>query len=241
MAEEVSFLLAFAAGVVSFVSPCVLPLIPIYLSYLGGAALQPGEEASAALRRRTVTHALLFVAGFSIVFTLLGASAGLAGSLLRQHMPLIRQASGVVIVLLGLSMVGLFQLPFLQIERRFHLAPSSPSKGRVGKARSLLMGVVFGFGWTPCIGPILGAILSVAMNSQTAGQGTFLLAVYSAGLGIPFLGAGLALGRATGFLRRLNRHLRMVSLASGVLIVIMGILVYFNAFQRLSGLFPWSV
>lgn len=237
MAEEVSFLLAFAAGVVSFASPCVLPLIPIYLSYLGGAALQPGEEASAALRRRTVTHALLFVAGFSIVFTLLGASAGLAGSLLRQHMTLIRQASGVVIVLLGLSMVGLFQLPFLQIERRFHLAPSS----NVGKARSLLMGVVFGFGWTPCIGPILGAILSVAMNSQTAGQGTFLLAVYSAGLGIPFLGAGLALGRATGFLRRLHRHLRMVSLASGVLIIIMGILVYFNAFQRLSGLFPWSV
>ncbi|MCL5256945.1 MAG: cytochrome c biogenesis protein CcdA, partial [Chloroflexi bacterium] len=214
-----------------------LPLMPIYLSYLGGASLHPGEEASAALRRRTVVHALLFVAGFSIVFTLLGASAGLMGSLLREHMPLIRQASGVVIVLLGLSMVGLFQLPFLQVERRFHLAPSSSA----GKVRSLLMGVVFGFGWTPCIGPILGAILSVAMNSQTAGQGTFLLAIYSAGLGIPFIAAGLALGQATGFLRRLNSHLRGVSLASGVLIVIMGILVFFNAFQRLSGLFPWSV
>lgn len=236
MAENVPLMVAFAAGLASFVSPCVLPLIPIYLGYLGGASIQANAPPG-AVWMRTLTHAFLFVAGFSLVFIVLGASAGLVGTVLQQQMPLIRKVSGIVIVVLGLSMLGLFQLPFLQRERRFHLEPG----GTAGKARSFLLGLVFGFGWTPCFGPILGAILSLAMSSQTVAQGTFLLAVYSAGLGVPFLGAGLALSRATTFLRKLNRHMRLVSVASAVLIIAMGVLVYVNAFQRLSGLFIWGL
>jgi cytochrome c-type biogenesis protein len=235
MTENISLAVAFGAGVVSFISPCVLPLIPIYLAYLGGASFSAVDSPTAGVRRQTISHALLFVAGFTLVFIILGAGAGLAGGMLRSYMSLIRQASGVLLVLLGISMIGLVQIPFLQSECRFHLDPS----GSVGKFRSLLLGVVFGFGWTPCIGPILGAILSLAMDSQTGYQGAFLLAVYSAGLGLPFLAAGFAMDRAAKYLRGIQRHLKVISIASGLMIMAMGALIFFNIFQRLSGLFYW--
>lgn len=238
--ENVSLLAAFGAGFLSFVSPCVLPVVPGYLSFVSGATV---EELSAGKkgthgRWAIMADILAFVLGFSVVFVLLGASATAVGTFLLSKLSLLSKIAGVLVILLGLHMLGVFRLNALYREKRFH----TESK-RVGVIGSFLVGIAFAFGWSPCIGPILGGILAYAGTQETVGQGMALLAVYSAGLGIPFIIAGLSLDaffRVTG---RFKRHFRAIEVTSGVLLIAVGVLIFTNQLTIISSWmvekFPW--
>jgi cytochrome c-type biogenesis protein len=219
--------IAFGAGLVSFLSPCVLPLVPGYLSYMSGFSAR--EDGGKTLPPWAA--ALGFVAGFTIVFVALGATATLLGSLLRDHQRILVQVSGVLIILLGLVFMGVFKVPFLYREARFHPSPT------VGMWGSIILGGAFAFGWSPCIGAVMGAVLAMAAGNATSGgvfKGAGLLAVYSAGLGVPFVLAGLGMSRLTTALGWLRRHVRMVNLVSGALLVIVGILFVTDQLFQLS-------
>jgi cytochrome c-type biogenesis protein len=237
--------LAFVAGVVSFVSPCCLPMVPMYLSYLAGIAgrsaarpmLQPAGGAAVALaapsRWLILLHASAFVAGFSVVFVALGASASMLGVFLHLHRLVVRHIAGVVIVLLGLHTAGLLRLSWLYRERRVHIDPTVGA----GMGRSGALGLAFGAGWSPCIGPILGSILLLAGNTTTLGQGVLLLLAYALGLGLPFLLAALFVQGLAEHLRRVKRYVGIINLGAGALLVLMGVLVYAGTFLRLATLF----
>ena len=237
--------LAFVAGVVSFVSPCCLPMVPMYLSYLAGMAgrsaappmLQPAGGAAVALaapsRWLILLHASAFVAGFSVVFVALGASASMLGVFLHLHRLVVRHIAGVVIVLLGLHTAGILRLSWLYRERRVHIDPTVGA----GMGRSGALGLAFGAGWSPCIGPILGSILLLAGNTTTLRQGVLLLLAYALGLGLPFLLAALFVQGLAGPLRRLKRYVGIINLGAGALLVLMGVLVYAGTFLRLATLF----
>lgn len=224
--------LAFAAGVVSFLSPCVLPLVPGYLSYMSGVSgIEGPAESNARRSARTAVVALAFVAGFSLVFVSLGATATLLGSTLREHQRGLAQAGGVLIILFGLIFMGAIKVPFLYREKRWHPSPGA------GVGGSVVLGAAFAFGWSPCIGATLGAVLTMAAGGASTGgvgEGAFLLFVYSLGLGIPFVLAGLGVGRLTGALTWLRRHTRTVNLVSGILLVAVGLLLVTDQFFRLS-------
>ena len=215
---DVSFTWALLAGLLSFLSPCVLPLVPPYLSYLAGATLdQLAHDGNVATQRRALVAALFFVLGFTTVFVALGASASLIGGLVRQYMNVLSIIAGVLIIIMGLHFLGLFKIGLLYREARVQV--SRPA-GNIG---AYVMGLAFAFGWTPCIGPILGAILSFAGSGETVGYGAALLAVYSAGLGIPFLIAAFAMGPFVRFLKKFRAHLGTVEKVMGVLLVLTGI------------------
>lgn len=232
-APNISVALAFIAGLLSFLSPCVLPLAPAYVGYLGGTAMVTAEGVVVSDRRATLIHAASFIIGFSAVFVALGASIGLIGYLLYDFMPIIQKVGGVLLVIFGLHYMGVFKIPFLYQQKRIEFQADP----RLGYASSLLVGVFFGAGWTPCIGLTLSGILMLAGNAATVGRGAFLLAVYSAGLGIPFLLMGLALDRMSGWLKRLNRRMNLVSIVSGLFLIAMGIIVYTNAIGILNAWF----
>ncbi len=240
---DVSLALAFAAGVVSFASPCVLALLPVYLAFLGQAAAAgpsatPGSGAGPGLaglvRQPVVGQALLFVAGFSAVFVLLGTSAGLLGGALFQVEP-VRQAAGVAVIALGVLATGVAG-PVLD---RFRLAPPSELLPAGRNLRSLALGALVAVGWTPCIGPVLGAILTMGASTQQAGVAALLLTAYSAGLAVPFLAAALGLPQLTALVAFLRRHHRTVQVVSGIFIVGIGVLIYLNVFARLASLFTF--
>jgi cytochrome c-type biogenesis protein len=219
--------IAFLAGLVSFLSPCVLPLVPGYLSFMSGYA--SGGPARGAGRSGAVAAA--FVAGFTAVFVALGASATLLGSLLRGNRELFTRAGGVFIILLGLVFVGAIKVPWLYREARFHPTP------RAGLWGSVVLGGAFAFGWSPCIGATMGAVLTMAAGNATTGgplEGAFLLTVYSLGLGLPFVLAGLGVARLTGAMAALRRHVRTVNLVSGVLLIAVGILFVTDRLFELS-------
>ena len=226
---NITLWVAAAAGLLSFISPCVLPLVPAYLGYLSGAAVT-STGIIVPDRRATFFHALAFVLGFAVIYTVLGASVGLVGYILVDQLPLIQKAGGIVLVLFGLHTMGIIQIPFLYREYRVEMQ----ARREWGYLSSALVGIVFAAGWTPCVGVILSGILLMASSSQTVGQGAILLLTYSLGLGIPFLIAGLALDRLTPLLRRLNQRQRAVSIISGSLIIIMGILVFTDVFTLLA-------
>ncbi|HVV43399.1 MAG TPA: cytochrome c biogenesis protein CcdA [Nitrobacter sp.] len=219
MIHDVSIPAALVAGLVSFLSPCVLPLVPPYLIYLTGATIEhvANEESSAASKRAVMLAALMFVLGFSTVFVALGASASIIGSLIRAWSAQLAIAAGVVIIVMGLHFLGLTRIGLLMREGR--LTAPKP----VGLWGAYVMGLAFAFGWTPCIGPILAAILSVAAAEATVVRGAGLLAVYSAGLGIPFLIAALMVERFSLLFNRMKRHLDTVERVMGVLMVLTGI------------------
>jgi cytochrome c-type biogenesis protein len=247
---------AFAAGVISFLSPCVLPLVPAYIAHLTGVSASP--EAAAG-RRETLTHALAFVSGFGIVFTVIGASVGLAGSLITDAMPTLEKVAGVFLIVLGLNLMGVVRIPWLY--RTYQLTPpgpawalagASPSQGGVGVmtpvavrstalsySRSLGLGGAFAVAWTPCIGPVLGAILTLAAASSTVHQGAYLLLAYSAGLAVPFLIAGYALGSVTAGLRRFHRFLPALEVGTGAIVFLVGVLVFLNEFTTLNQYFDF--
>ena len=216
---NVTILAALLAGMLSFLSPCVLPLVPPYLVYLTGASLErlADKEVAPGVRGETILAAVLFVLGFSTVFVALGASASAIGALLRAYSNTLSIIAGVVIIVMGLHFLGLTPIAWLMREKRVQVAKP------VGLWGAYLMGLAFALGWTPCIGPILAAILAVAASEQTVAKGAGLLAVYSLGLGVPFIVAALAIGPFAAFLARFRTHLGLVEKAMGGLLVLTGI------------------
>ena len=214
-----TLLAALLAGLVSFLSPCVLPLVPPYLVYLAGTSLErlAGAEPQPHARRDTVLAALLFVCGFSTVFVALGASASVIGAVIRAYSAELSIVAGIVIIVMGLHFLGVLRIDVLLREKRMEMAKP------VGLWGAYVMGLAFAFGWTPCIGPILAAILAVAASEQTVAKGAGLLAVYSLGLGIPFMLAAFAIEPFAAFLTRFRRHLAMVERVMGGLLVLTGI------------------
>lgn len=231
--ENLSLLVAFSAGVVSFLSPCVLPLVPVYIGHLAGSVvLGPGRQRSYML---ALPHSLSFVLGFGAVFVAMGVVVGLLGVYLADYMWLLRKVAGTLLVLFGLYLVGAFKLPFLDYERRLHVQLG----GKPGYARSFLVGAAFALGWTPCVGPVLGGILALAWTSASVWHGAYLLSAYSLGLGLPFIAVGVALGSLRPYLTRLNRHLRVVSIVGGLLLIAVGVLVFTNKLILLNNYFDF--
>jgi cytochrome c-type biogenesis protein len=219
-------LVAFAAGLLSFLSPCVLPLVPSYIGFLTGMTL----PEMAGRRRTALIHALLFVGGFSFIFILLGASATALGRTLNHYQVWLQRVGGVLIILFGLVCLGVFRVRLLRRERRLHLEHRP-----VGYLGSALIGMAFAAGWTPCIGPVLGGILGLAATTADVSQGMLLLAVYSAGLALPFLIAALAVEWFLSWFQRFRRFVPWVMRVSGVLLVLVGILLVTGEFTRLAG------
>ncbi|HLZ72762.1 MAG TPA: cytochrome c biogenesis protein CcdA [Dehalococcoidia bacterium] len=247
---------AFLAGLLSFLSPCVLPLVPVYIAQMAGTATDGG-----ASRRVTLTHALSFVAGFSLVFIALGASVGLIGYGLKDHQRDLAVLAGIFIIVMGMHLTGLLRIPVLY---RTYAVPVGAGAGggtlsvgggaggkraggrlaALGYGRSSLVGAGFALGWTPCIGPVLGSILTLAQAQGTVGRSILLLVFYSLGLGVPFIVTGMAVGSVTGYLKRINRFLPAIEVGSGALLIFVGVLLiagrmtmfnsYFDHFGRLS-------
>jgi cytochrome c-type biogenesis protein len=214
---SVSLPAAMAGGLISFLSPCVLPLVPPYLSFLAGTTFDRLNAGDGAVRRRAVLAALLFVAGFSTVFVLLGATASALGQAIRQYLDVLSTIAGLAIIVMGLHFLGIFRIGFLYREARFNV--DKP----VGLWGAYVMGLAFAFGWTPCIGPVLAAILTVAGSEDSVSQGAILLAAYSAGLGIPFLLAAFAMKPFVAILKRMRSRFSLVEKTMGVLLVLTGI------------------
>jgi cytochrome c-type biogenesis protein len=222
----------FLAGLVSFLSPCVLPLVPPYLAYLGGASLEQmhtGQRLEARQARRIVLAAGMFVLGFTTVFVALGAGASVLGQALLGYKDLLSKAAGLVIIVFGLHFLGLVRVPFLYVEKRIHTEMQGASL-----AGAYLIGLAFAFGWTPCVGPILATVLAVASQEQSLYRGVWLLFVYSLGLGVPFLLAAVAIQRFMGFMQRFRRHLGMVEKVMGALLVVTGILFLTGSINTLG-------
>jgi len=255
----VSLFLAFAAGLLSCLSPCVLPLVPAYLGYLTGASLESDEARTVVMTRAAVSggspggvatlaaapsvsapspflHAVSFVGGFSLVFVLFGISLGVLGYFLRDHEDVILKISGSLLIIMGLHLSGVITIPFLDQERRIDAGTSA----KVGYARSFLVGSAFSAGWSPCIGPTLGAILALAVSSGTVAEAGVLLLVYSVGLSVPFLAMGLAYNSVRPLYQRAKRYVGVVNYVSGAMLIVVGILVFTDSLVDMNSLFNWG-
>lgn len=228
--EDISMLLAFSAGLLSFLSPCVLPMLPAYISYLTGSSIKELKEEETKLF--TVYKSIGFVLGFSIVFILMGASVTSIGKLFISHRELLRNIGGVLIIIFGIHTMGILKLNFLYHEKRlmqFHKIQGSFS--------SILLGMAFAAGWTPCIGPILSSILIYATSTNSVGKGVMLLAMYSLGLAVPFLMTAITLGSIGKYLKKFSMYYQVISIISGALLVILGVLIFTNKLAILSQYF----
>ncbi|MBL0715201.1 MAG: cytochrome c biogenesis protein CcdA [Desulfosarcina sp.] len=233
--NEVSLLLAFTAGLVSFLSPCVLPLVPGYVSFISGTSITQLQQASPAPRtKRTVMlNALFFVAGFSTVFILFGASVTWIGGFLTRHLNLFTKGAGILIIFFGAVKLGLGPTTLFQHEMRFNL-----TRRRFGLAGAFVIGSAFGFGWTPCIGPVLAAILAYAGTLGHVRQGTLLLGIYALGLGVPFILSAYGIDGFLRAFRRYRRHMVLVERVSGLVMVVLGVLIVTDSLVRLPAYFP---
>jgi cytochrome c-type biogenesis protein len=224
-------LYALAMGVVSFASPCILPLIPSYVSYITGISYD--ELVNEETRRKnmgiTLLHSLTFVAGFSIIFVLLGASASLAGNLLSRHLDAIRIAGGVLIIIMGIFVMDVINIPFLQRDARLQI--KTRPAGFIG---TLVVGMIFGAGWTPCTGPFLGSVLALAMTAETLGRGMTLLAFYSLGLGVPFVLSAIAISAFLSSFAKLKTHFKAIKITSGLILIAMGLLLVTDKMTMLT-------
>lgn len=222
---------AVLAGLLSFVSPCVLPLIPGYLSFISGVSIDElGNKAKSGSQQwKLLLNTVFFVIGFSLVFVLLGAGATKIGKLLQSNLDIFNKVAGVVVFLFGLHVVGLLKIKALNYEKRFHAREK-----RTGVLGSMAIGIAFAFGWTPCIGPILGSILTLAAAQGSVNHGIVLLLFYSAGLGIPFILTALLFNYLIGAFGFIKRHFRAVEIISGSLLMIVGVMIFFNLLQRIS-------
>lgn len=231
--HNVSYAAAFVAGFLSFISPCVLPLIPGYVSFISGLSLEEMREVSAgraaAARRQVLVASIAFVIGFSLVFIALGASASAIGDFLGRRLPVLGKIAGVIIILLGLHTTGVFRIRWLEMEKRVQTQQKPTSL--VG---ALLVGLAFAFGWTPCIGPILGGILVIAGQQDNVWEGVKLLAVYSAGLGIPFVLTSVAVNQFFAASARIRRHFHTIEVASGTLLIAIGVLIFTDQFTAIA-------
>jgi cytochrome c-type biogenesis protein len=222
--ESVSLAAAFIGGVLSFISPCVLPLVPGYLSFISGVSLDEWRDTGGqgrGNRLRVFTASIAFVLGFSVVFIALGASASAIGQWVGENLRLLGKVGGVVIILFGLHTMGLLKIPWLYQEKR--VQTETRPAGPVG---AFLVGLAFAFGWTPCIGPILAAILAIAGTQDTVGQGVVLLGVYSLGLGIPFLATSLAVNQFFNAFKKIRRHYKAIEMTAGALMIVVGVLIF---------------
>jgi cytochrome c-type biogenesis protein len=232
--ESLGVAVSFSAGLFSFLSPCVLPLFPSYISFITGMSVADlAADLGATARRRVLLHALAFILGFSLVFVALGASFSAAGQLLLDYRVWIRRIGGLLIVVFGLYIAGLLKLGLLGRTQQWHLREKP-----AGYLGSLLVGVTFAIGWTPCVGPILGAILSLASTTDNIQRGVGLLVAYSAGLGVPFFLSAMALGPFLRLFRRYRPFIPVVERAAGVLLVLVGVLVFTNYYVLLNA---WAV
>lgn len=237
---EVSLFAAFFAGIISFVSPCVLPLIPGYLSFISGVSVEEmkDKDEKARVLKRVGLNSIFFILGFSVVFIFLGASATFLGKFLLSKLAILYKVAGAIIIIFGLHLLGLFKISFLNYEKRFH-SRTKP----LGFLGAFLVGLAFAFGWTPCIGPILAGILVLASNQETVWKGVALLSSYSLGLGIPFFLTGIGFNRFLGFSGWLKRHFRIIEIVSGVFLILVGLLIFFNSISFIAELmlrlFPW--
>ncbi len=225
---EVTLGLAFLAGLASFLSPCVFSLVPAYIGYLGGRAV--GGEVTKSNRFITFTHGLAFVLGFSVIFITFGAVAGAFGHLLSQLRLILEKVGGIVVIIFGLHMIGVFRIPFLEYDTRVQQAPDP----KWGYLSSALMGVFFSAGWAPCVGPVLGTILTFAANGGSISTGMTLLSAYSAGLAIPFLVAALGVGWVSVTLRKYGKAMHYVEIAMGVVLVILGVMLFAGVFELIA-------
>jgi cytochrome c-type biogenesis protein len=226
--NNTSMIAAFLAGLASFLSPCVLPLIPSYITYITGLTFADlnAEHPTHKVREQTIIHSLLFIAGFTCVFVILGASASFLGDFLHEHKTAIRRIGGILIIVFGIHVSGIFDIGMLLGEKKLTL-----HRKPAGYLGSFVVGIVFAAGWTPCIGPILATILAVA---ATEGRGVWLLLSYSMGLAIPFFLSALAMHQFLIFFRRFKRHIRLFEMATGVVMVIVGALIFTNSLVILS-------
>lgn len=229
--QEVSFLIAFSAGFLSFVSPCVLPLVPSYVTYITGISFTEltDDEAKSRLRWATMSHSCLFIIGFSTVFVLMGASATYLGQLLVHYQTWIMRVGGVLIIIMGIRFAGIIRIPFLDVDKRFEM-----KKKPLGYLGSFLAGIVFAAGWTPCIGPILSTILIYASTSQRLTTGIFLLAAYSLGLGVPFFLSSLAFSMFLSAFQKVRRYMRAITVVSGIFLILLGILFLTDQFRSIT-------
>ena len=225
--SNVTFTVALVAGVLSFLSPCVLPLVPVYLANIAGVSVLTSEPPS---RRYIILHTISFIAGFSLVFTALGASLGLLGAM--APFELLRNVAGALLIAFGLFLLAATKLRWLNYEKRLNFAQAKGS----GYLRSLSIGAIFSLGWTPCVGPVLGGVLALAWSSQTVWQGIYLLLAYCLGLGLPFIGVSLAIGAASRYLRWLSRHAFATSAVSAALLISIGILMLTGNLGYISNL-----
>lgn len=233
--SNVTIGLAFLAGLASFLSPCVFSLVPAYIGYLGGRAV--GGEANESNRFVTFTHGLAFVLGFSLIFITLGAASSAFGRMLFDLRFVLAKVGGIVVIIFGLHMIGIFRIPLLEYDTRVQQLPDR----KWGYLSSALMGIFFSAGWAPCVGPVLGAILTLAMNGGSISTGVSLLSAYSAGLAIPFLIAALGVGWVSVTLKKYGKVMHYVEIAMGVILVIIGIMLFSGIFERIAaaGQFFW--
>ncbi len=240
MESNVTYLAALFAGFISFISPCVLPLVPAYISFISGVSMDElrNAERQQQMTLRLMISSLLFIGGFTLVFVLLGATATFVGVFLLKNLGLISKVAGVVLIIFGLHVAGLIKIPFLNYEARFQTGNKPTSA--IG---AVFVGSAFAFGWTPCIGPILGGILAIAGSQETVGQGMLLLLVYSLGLGIPFFLTAIATQRLLRAMNRVKKHFKTIEIVSGGFLIVIGIMMVFNLFTTLNGVlvrwFPW--
>lgn len=236
MAEShnITFVLAFSAGFLSFVSPCVLPLIPSYVSYISGISFEDlvegGEDKN--FTRVTLYNSIAFVFGFTLIFVALGASSSFIGSILRDYQDMIMRVGGLLIIFFGLFIMRVIKLDFINREKKFHIQEKP-----AGYLGSVLVGIIFAAGWTPCIGPILGSILSVAATEGSVAFGVQLLFIYSIGLGLPFLITSITLNTFLHHLPKVTRHMRVVTTVSGLMLILVGLLLLTDRFTDLSNWF----
>ncbi len=230
--EEISYFYVLLAGLLSFLSPCVLPIVPGYLCFIAGTSLDKALDNQETLRSNTLKYSISFVFGFSSIFVLMGASATYLSSLLYEYFDYLRIIGGIIIIIFGIHFTQIIQFSFLNSDTRIQIKNYKP--GLVG---SFIVGLSFAFGWTPCIGPILGSVLSVVASSETISEGTFLLILYSAGLGIPFILAAYGIGTFLKFLSRIRKHIRTIEIFTGLLLILFGILILTNRIQELAFFF----
>ena len=236
--SQINIGIAFVAGLVSFLSPCVLPLVPIYLAQLVGQSVYQAVEEKKARSARLVTflHAGFFVLGFTLAFVALGATASTLGGFLHAQQILLRRVGGIVLILVGLHLTGILRIPFLSWQKRFEFHPQRPSY-----LASVITGVVFGIGWSHCVGPILSVILGLAGQAGTLRQGVLLLLIYSLGLGLPFLLLGLGLNQVSRILKWFKPHLGKIEVATGVLMMAVGVAIFFNMLLQLNNYFHFGI
>jgi cytochrome c-type biogenesis protein len=230
-AENISIFVAISAGLISFLSPCILPVIPSYLAFITGISLEElsRQENLRRVRKKVIANSLMFILGFSIIFITLGASATVIAKFLYNNIRLFEIIGGVLVIILGLHFAGIFRLKFLDREKKIHL-----KKKPLGYLGTCLVGMAFGAGWTPCVGPILGAILAMAATTQDVLKGIMLLTFYSAGLGLPFFLSAFILHKFFEYFKTIRKYFKVISIVGGVLLIIVGILLISGYFSTLS-------